>query len=45
MAALQDWAKAYRNFAAAFAALYERARAETPVQASVKEIDYLLSRS
>lgn len=45
MADLQDWAKAYRNFAAAFTALYERARAETPMRPSVKEIDYLLWRS
>jgi hypothetical protein len=45
MAGLRDSAKAYRNFAAAFAALYERATAETSVPPGVKEIDYLLWRS
>jgi hypothetical protein len=45
MASLEDSAKAYRDFAAAFAALYERATAETSVPPSVKEIDYLLWRS
>jgi hypothetical protein len=39
---LPDWARAYRNFVAAFVVLYERVWAETPLQPSVRDIDYLL---
>jgi hypothetical protein len=37
-----EWARYYRNFAAAFIVLSERIRAETGLQATVKEVDYLL---
>ena len=39
---LPDWSWAYRNYVAAFVVLYEQARAETPLQPSVRDIDYLL---
>jgi hypothetical protein len=42
MADLPDWARAYRNFAAAFFVLRERINAETSIPATVKEIDHLL---
>jgi hypothetical protein len=42
MAQLPEWARAYRNFVAAFIALYERAYAETTLKPSVKELDHLL---
>ncbi len=42
MADLLDWARAYRNFAAAFVVLRERIDTETSIQATVKEIDHLL---
>jgi hypothetical protein len=42
LATSPDWARAYRNFVAAFIALYEQAWAETALQPSVREIDYLL---
>jgi hypothetical protein len=37
-----EGARAYRNFAAAFVALYEQAYARTPLQPTVKELDHLL---
>ncbi len=39
---LPDCARAYRNFVAAFVVLYERCWAKTPLQPSVRDIDYLL---
>jgi hypothetical protein len=42
MAKLPDWARAYRNFVAAFVVLYERAYAETSLKPTVKELDHLL---
>jgi hypothetical protein len=39
---LPDWARAYRNYVAAFVVLYERAWAETELRPSVRDIDYLL---
>ena len=42
MAQLPEWARAYRNFVAAFVVLYERAHAETGLEPSVKELDHLL---
>ena len=45
MADLPDWARAYRNFAAAFIVLYERVLVDAKVKPSVKEVDYMLWRS
>ena len=45
MADLPDWARAYRNFVAAFVVLRERVCAESSITASVKEIDHLLWHS
>jgi hypothetical protein len=45
MADLPHWARAYRNFVAAFVVLWERIRAETSIEPSVKEVDYLLWHS
>lgn len=42
MAKLPEWARAYRNFAAAFVVLYELANAETSLKPTVKELDHLL---
>ena len=42
MTDLPEWARAYRNFAAAFVVLYERAYAPTPLKPTVKELDHLL---
>ena len=42
MAKLPEWARAYRNFVAAFVVLYERANAETSLKPTVKELDHLL---
>jgi hypothetical protein len=42
MTQLPEWARAYRNFVAAFIVLYERAYAETTLKPSVKELDHLL---
>jgi hypothetical protein len=42
LATLPEWARAYRNFVAAFVVLYERAYAETPLKPTVKELDHLL---
>lgn len=42
MTQLPEWARAYRNFLAAFIVLYERACAETTLNPSVKELDHLL---
>ena len=42
LATLPEWARAYRNFVAAFVVLYERAHAETPLKPTVKELDHLL---
>jgi hypothetical protein len=42
MAELPEWARAYRNFVAAFVVLYERAYAETTLKPAVKELDHLL---
>jgi hypothetical protein len=42
MAALPEWARAYRNFVAAFTVLHERAITETPLKPTVKELDHLL---
>ncbi len=42
MAQLPEWARAYRNFVAAFVVLHERAHAETPLKPTVKELDHLL---
>ena|SRR5690348_1781166 len=42
MAGMADWATAYRDFVAAFVALYERANTETAQRPSVKELDHLL---
>jgi hypothetical protein len=39
---LPDWSRAYRNYVAAFVVLYEQALAGTPLQPSVRDIDYLL---
>jgi hypothetical protein len=39
---LPEWARYYRNFTAAFIVLHERIAAETPLQATVKEVDHLL---
>jgi hypothetical protein len=39
---LPEWARAYRNFVAAFVVLHERAHAETPLKPTVKELDHLL---
>jgi hypothetical protein len=39
---LLEWARYYRNFAAAFIVLYERVTTETRLQATVKEVDHLL---
>ena len=45
MADLPEWARAYRNFVAAFVVLYERAYADTDLKPSVKELDHLLWQS
>jgi hypothetical protein len=37
-----DWLTSYYNFTTAFVVLYERATSATPVQPTVKEVDYLL---
>ena len=42
LATLPEWARAYRNFVAAFVILYQRAYAETPLKPTVKELDHLL---
>jgi hypothetical protein len=42
MADMPEWARAYRNFVAAFVVLYERAHAQTPFKPTVKELDHLL---
>ena len=42
MAELPEWARAYRNFVAAFVVLYEWAYAETSLKPTVKELDHLL---
>jgi hypothetical protein len=42
LAKLPEWARAYRNFVAAFAILYERAHTETSLKPTVKELDHLL---
>ena len=42
LATLPEWARAYRNFVAAFVLLCERAHAETPLKPTVKELDHLL---
>jgi hypothetical protein len=42
MATLPEWARAYRNFVAAFVILYQRAYAETSLTPTVKELDHLL---
>jgi hypothetical protein len=42
MAKLPEWARAYRNFVAAFVALHERAYAERSLKPTVKELDHLL---
>lgn len=42
MATLPEWARAYRNFVAAFVVLYRRAHAQTPLKPTVKELDHLL---
>jgi hypothetical protein len=40
-----DWLTRYYNFATAFVVLYEWASSATPVQPTVKEVDYLLWQS
>ena len=40
-----DWLTSYYNFATAFVVLYERAVTATPIQPTVKEVDYLLWQS
>lgn len=45
MVDLSDWARAYRNFVAAFVVLRERIVSETSIAASVKETDHLLWQS
>jgi hypothetical protein len=45
LAGLPDWARAYRNFAAAFVVLRERIAVETSIPATVKEVDHLLWQS
>jgi hypothetical protein len=45
MVDLPEWARAYRNFVAAFVILRERIAAETSITASVKETDHLLWQS
>lgn len=42
MTELPGGARAYRNFAAAFTVLHERAITETPLKPTVKELDHLL---
>jgi hypothetical protein len=42
LTALPEWARAYRNFVAAFVVLHERAYAETTLKPTVKELDHLL---
>src|SRR5262249_39033361 len=42
MGELPEWARAYRNFVAAFVVLYERAYVETTLKPTVKELDNLL---
>jgi len=42
LTSLPEWARAYRNFVAAFVVLYEQACAETPLKPTVKELDHLL---
>jgi hypothetical protein len=42
LAELPEWARAYRNFVAAFVILYERARTQTSLKPTVKELDYML---
>jgi len=42
MAKLPEWARAYRNFVAAFVVLHERANAETSLKPTVKELEHLL---
>jgi len=42
LAELPEWARAYRNFVAAFVVFYERAHAKTSLKPTVKELDYLL---
>jgi hypothetical protein len=42
MAELPEWARAYRNFVAAFVVLYERAHVETTLKPTVKDLDHLL---
>lgn len=45
MADLPEWARAYRNYAAASVVLYQRARTQTQLSPTVKELDYLLWQS
>jgi hypothetical protein len=40
-----DWARAYRNFVAAFVVLHERITVETSIRPTVKEVDHLLWQS
>jgi hypothetical protein len=45
MAELPEWARAYRNFVAAFVVLYQRASTKTSLKPTVKEVDHLLWQS
>lgn len=45
LSTLPEWARAYLNFVAAFVVLYQRARTETPLKPTVKELDHLLWQS
>ncbi len=45
LSTLPEWARAYRNFVAAFVVLYQRAYTETPLKPTVKELDHLLWQS
>ena len=45
LSTLPEWARAYRNFVAAFVVLYQRACTETPLKPTVKELDHLLWQS
>ncbi|HLI78088.1 MAG TPA: hypothetical protein VKV02_14175 [Acidobacteriaceae bacterium] len=45
MASLPEWALAYRNFAAAFVVLHQRAWAETLLRPTVKDLDHMLWQS
>jgi hypothetical protein len=42
MATIPDWARAYRNFVAAFVLSYERVWTETSLRPTVKQVDHLL---